>query len=245
MGCGTRLVKTLMFIANTIFALAGLALLALAIYIRVQDSDYNTVFGKGGPFAPANIMIAAGCVVFIISFFGCCGAVKEWKWMLVIFIIFIVLVLMCETAMIVLAFVYRAEAERYATDAITTAIQKTYGQTGQTGVTKAIDSIQKNFKCCGATTYTDWAGALYIKAQNTTRRVPDSCCSTVSTSCTSPTSNSTTDIFSKACIPELTTWAKKNLAIIGGLAAGVILIELFAILFAAILIKRSDSVHAA
>ena len=65
------------------FQLAGIALLALGAYLRVKDNDYNSVFGKGGLAAPANIMIAAGVLVFVISFLGCCGAIKENKCMLV------------------------------------------------------------------------------------------------------------------------------------------------------------------
>ena len=59
-------------------------MIALAAYIRVEDNDYNSVFGKGGPFAPANIMIAAGVFVFLVSFLGCCGAMKQHKCMLIL-----------------------------------------------------------------------------------------------------------------------------------------------------------------
>ena len=38
------------------------------------------------------------------------------------------------------------QAERYATDAITTSIQKSYGESLQTAVTKAVDNIQTNVK---------------------------------------------------------------------------------------------------
>ena len=47
--------------------------------------------GEGGVFTAANIMIAAGCFVMLIGFVGCCGAMKESKWLLVIVCIFFVL----------------------------------------------------------------------------------------------------------------------------------------------------------
>lgn len=238
-----RLVKMFMFGANCIFALAGLALLALGAYIRVKGNDYADVLGKGGPLAPANIMIAAGVIIFVISFLGCYGAIKESKCSLVLFIIFIVLILLAETAAIVIAFIYRSDAERYATGAITTSIQKSYGESLQTAVTKAVDNIQTNFKCCGAANYTDWENSLWVK-KNVGLRVPSSCCIAGNSACTS-TNASISLVFPKACITELTTWAKDNLAIIGGLGAGVLFIELLAIIFAAIIINKRDSVNVA
>lgn len=71
-----------MLINIALFQLSGIALIALGAYIRVEDNDYNDVFGKGGPFAPANILLAVGVLIFIISFMGCCGAIKENKCML-------------------------------------------------------------------------------------------------------------------------------------------------------------------
>lgn len=239
MGCGTRTVKILMIIANVAFLLAGLALIALGTYVRVEDNDYNSVFGKGGPFAPSNIMIAAGVFVFVVSFLGCCGAMKENKCMLILFICFIVIVLLCETALIVLAFVYRSEAKRYATDAVSDAIKNTYNQAGQTAITKAVDNIQSNFKCCGASNYTDWLGSKWIKS-NVGLRVPKSCCIDNYSTCQNaslPVSN----MYTKDCASELESWAKKNLAIVGGVAAGVLIIELLALLFAAIIINKTGS----
>ena len=67
-----------------LFQLAGIGLIALGSYVRVEDNDYNSVFGKGGPFAPSNIMIAAGVFVFVISFLGCCGAMKKNKCLLIL-----------------------------------------------------------------------------------------------------------------------------------------------------------------
>ncbi|XP_065070827.1 CD151 antigen-like isoform X2 [Rhopilema esculentum] len=242
MGCGTKMVKTLMFVANVLFALAGLALIALAAYVRVEDNDYNSVFGKGGPFAPANIMIAAGVIVFIISFLGCVGAIRQSKCMLIMFIVCIVIVLLCETALIVLAFVYKSEAKKYATDAIVEAIRDTYGESGQSGITTAVNNIQTNFKCCGANNYTDWLGSKWVKA-NPTLRVPKSCCADTNFASCQNASMPATHIHSKNCVTELTDWAEKNLTMVGGLACGVVVIELLGIIFAAILINKADSVH--
>ena len=56
--------------------------MAVGIYARVSAKDYSSLMGNGGFQAAANIMIAAGALVMIIGFIGCCGAMKENKWLL-------------------------------------------------------------------------------------------------------------------------------------------------------------------
>lgn len=45
-------------------------------------SDYEALMGEGDADKAANILIAAGVLVLIIGFVGCCGALKENKWLL-------------------------------------------------------------------------------------------------------------------------------------------------------------------
>ena len=59
-------------------------MLGVGIWSRIQSKDYDTLLGSGGLTSAANIMIAAGCFVMVIGFVGCCGAMKESKWLLVI-----------------------------------------------------------------------------------------------------------------------------------------------------------------
>ena len=64
--------------------LAGIGVLAVGIWSRVQAKDYDSFLGSGGVTSAANIMIASGALVMVIGFVGCCGALKESKVMLVI-----------------------------------------------------------------------------------------------------------------------------------------------------------------
>ena len=49
----------------------------------MQAKDYDSFLGSGGVTSAANIMIAAGALVMVIGFVGCCGALKESKGLLV------------------------------------------------------------------------------------------------------------------------------------------------------------------
>ena len=57
-------------------------MLGVGIWSRVEAKDYDSFLGSGGLTSAANIMIAAGVFVMIVGFFGCCGALKESKWLL-------------------------------------------------------------------------------------------------------------------------------------------------------------------
>ena len=56
----------------------------VGIWSRVAASDYEVLLGDSDVDKAANILIAAGVLVLIIGFVGCCGAMKENKWCLLL-----------------------------------------------------------------------------------------------------------------------------------------------------------------
>ena len=62
----------------------------------------------------AYILIAAGAFIFIISFLGYCGAIKESRVLLTAYGLFIIIIILLQVAAIVLAAVYKAKAETEA-----------------------------------------------------------------------------------------------------------------------------------
>lgn len=57
-------------------------------------------------------------------------------------------------------------------------------------VTKAIDLMQQNFKCCGAIRYEEYQDSVWLRSKRSDliverdgRRVPDSCCVTMTPTC--------------------------------------------------------------
>ena len=58
------------------FQLAGIGLIVAGAIVQIKFKDYLTVIG--GQFgSAAALLIAVGAIIFIIAFFGCCGAWKE------------------------------------------------------------------------------------------------------------------------------------------------------------------------
>lgn len=47
-----------------------------------------------------------------------------------------------------------------------------------------LGSLCVQFKCCGSNNYTDWADSLWIRSPEASgRKVPDSCCKTITDLC--------------------------------------------------------------
>ena len=46
-------------------------MLAIGIWTRVQEKDFDSIFGSGGIGSASNILIAAGAVIIVVSLIGC------------------------------------------------------------------------------------------------------------------------------------------------------------------------------
>ncbi|KAF6024413.1 TSPAN8 [Bugula neritina] len=91
MGSGSGLsgcfacIKYLMFAFNFIFWLIGCALVGFGIWVLVDDTFKELAADTSfAALQYAGIgIIVVGCVIMIIGFFGCCGAIRESKCLLV------------------------------------------------------------------------------------------------------------------------------------------------------------------
>ena len=59
-------------------------MLGIGIWSRVESKDWDSLLGDDGTIVnAANILIAAGAFVMIIGFLGCCGAIRENRFLLI------------------------------------------------------------------------------------------------------------------------------------------------------------------
>ncbi|XP_075977108.1 tetraspanin 42Ed [Anticarsia gemmatalis] len=157
MGCGEFLVKYILFFANLVFALAGLALLGLGVATQLQISPITNIADANGfQVAPITAMVLGG-VVFLIAFFGCCGAIRESNCMLVTFSIFMLVLMIVKLTLAVLIFVKLDDVM----DAVPNWLN-TYFKQHPT----EFQEIEKTFNCCGP----NGAALSYLT------NIPDTCC---------------------------------------------------------------------
>lgn len=215
-----KCLKILMFLFNLIFVICGLTILIVGIVVQVQFNSYVAVLGSDLSKAPY-VCIAVGLIIFLIAFFGCCGAYKENHCMMMTFATMLTLILILEVVATALAVAYKDDVENVVRDGLKKALPS-YNKDSH--YRKVFDDIQKDMKCCGVQNYTDW------KTENVTSEIPESCCIDVNNCNRSFQVHQ--GIYPKGCVDALNSWASSHLVTVAGVAGAFCLIELLGILFA-------------
>jgi len=239
MGCATNVVRGLFFVFNFIFWVLGIVVLAIGIYSRIETDTWKDLINSETIFETANLLIAAGVIVAVIGFFGCCGAIKKWQWMLVVYSILVLVIFALEIVAGAYAYAKKDKVEAKLTEGIENTIKSNYDEDGTAndGLTEAIDWFQKNVKCCGWSNPGNWKESKWSEkmGSNKTADVPKSCCKSDSSGCNvniGVAGNYSSKIYSAGCIPEGKQFVKDNMWLIGGVGIGIAIIELMGIGFA-------------
>jgi len=238
----TKVVQFLFFVFNFVFFCLGIAVLGVGVFSRVENDNWKELLDSTSMFEAANILIAAGIIVAVIGFFGCCGAYKQNSCMLVVYAVFVVVIFILEIAAGIYAYTKRETIEESLTNKLTKGVSKNYGgeDIASKAVTHAIDWFQRNVKCCGASGPKDWNQSSWYKEMNATQDVvPKTCCKTQTQGCnigeSSNGKNST--IYTSGCVSEGKNFASKNLYLLGGVGVGIAVVQLLGILFSLMLRK--------
>jgi len=218
-------VKLLLFLFNLIFVAAGIALIVTGAYVNIKLEDYYDFFGSDY-FGPGILLIVVGVFIFLIAFFGCCGAYKENHCLTMTFAICLSLIFILEIAGGIAGFVMRDQIEDEVRTVLKDAMDN-YNQDGHDGVTKTWNKLQEEFQCCGVSNYSDWTAAT-----SNNKTVPDSCCKEAGC-----TTTNIDKIYTAGCADELEEWLKSKIAIIGGVGIGLAFVQVVGIMFACCLAR--------
>lgn len=224
-----KCIKVLLFMFNLLFVIAGIALIATGAYVNVKMDEYYDFFGKDY-LGPGILIIVVGVLIFLIAFFGCCGAYKENYCLTMTFAVSLAIIFILEIAGGIAGFVLRDKIE----DEVKTVLEKTmknWGEDGHEGVTTTWDKLQNEFSCCGVNNISDWRNPAYRPANQT--NVPTSRCKDTNAA-GQKTCDTTIDanLNSHSCAMELENWLKDKVAIIGGVGIGLAFVQIVGIMFA-------------
>lgn len=219
---GMKCVKYLLFLFNLIFVLAGIGLIATGAYVKIKLDEYYDFFGNDY-MGPGILLIVVGVIIFLLAFFGCCGAYKENYCLTMMFAVLLGVIFIMELAGGIAGFVLRNDIEG---DVKTTLLdaEKNYNKTGHGGVTKAWNKLQDEFDCCGVENKTEWEAYTGDKP-------PASCCPSTVADCTYD------QAYNKGCRNAFEDWLKAKVAIVGGVGIGLAFIQIVGILFACCLAR--------
>ncbi|XP_041977233.1 CD63 antigen-like isoform X2 [Aricia agestis] len=221
MGCGTSFVKYVLFFFNLVVALGGLAIVGIGVAVLLQWSVMVTELKHYLTVAPW-VFIIIGAVMFVIAFFGCCGAIRESHCMVVTYAIFLLVVIIVQVVLGVLLFTY--------SDSIKTSLVKVVDSTydkrsTDTAYATIFNNIQQQLVCCGKYGAADYGiGTLNLDK---------SCCSNpgavsklIGGQCTIADAN---DVGCSTRVADLYEKWNKTIA---GVAIGVACVEVVGALFA-------------
>jgi hypothetical protein len=63
--------------------ITGILIIGVGTTIQAIYSNFD-IFLEERFYSPATLLIAIGCIVFVVAFFGCCGAARESTCMVMI-----------------------------------------------------------------------------------------------------------------------------------------------------------------
>jgi len=237
---GVKCIKFLLFGFNLIFAIAGLALIVTGGVIQGLYSQYLDFLGDSFFNTPV-LLVVVGCIIFCVTFFGCCGAVKESHCMTMTFAILLGLIFVIELGAGISAYMLRTRVHGI----VETNMEKgllNYKVEGSEGVTQTWDIIQHELKCCGAQDYTDWRNSTTMQDTNS---VPDSCCIEDTENCgkgLADPEKSIQDVSDKihttGCLDKFQEMVVKNVASVGAMGVIIALIQIVGVVFACCLSKN-------
>lgn len=173
-----RCIKYLMCAFNLVFWLSGIGLIAIGALGETVYGDFKNITEVGFTSATA-IIIAVGCLIAIVGFAGCYGAIRESYSTLKVFTYLLAFIKIAEVSLGAWMYFGHFDVTYFVKRFLSQIVNK-YNRKGD--VRKAIDRIQEKSECCGAESYTDWFDSRWNKQrQNVSygrfrNSVPRSCC---------------------------------------------------------------------
>lgn len=230
MGCGTKCIQYLMFFFNVLFLLAGGALVAITVWVLVDQASFSSlVVDVPHTLVAVYIILGVGCFLVVVSFLGCCGALKKNTCMLGTFFVLLLIIFLAEIVGAVMMFVYSGPIKTEVVNSMND-FNNGVNETEINDMTQAWNSVQTVAECCGLNGVADWdnktavfseAGAVF----------PASCCKDSSACSTSDTA----DAFPIGCEERFNLLVY----IIGGVGAGVLLLELLGMILTCVLMRSA------
>lgn len=243
-------VKYIVVLINFIFWLAGVALLSLSIWMYVDTASYLATDHNDKFFISIYILMAAGSLMTLVGFLGCCGAMQESSCMLGTFSTFVILIFAAEIAGAVYGYSHQEEVKTAISKRVTNMIKNEYSV--QDAVTIAVDKMQEKLMCCGASGISDWSSSsfnnknrdpsLFDKLVATAAfKVPESCCIEKGTGqCDTATNiiaanTFSSQLYSDGCLSKIEGKVEKHLFTIIVVGISIAVIQIFGFVFSLVL----------
>lgn len=231
MACGTSIVKFILFGFNFLIVIGGVLVITAGALTLSGFDEYKEYFDMSDYNAAPITSIVFGSIVFLIAFMGCCGVLRENNCMLMTYAVTLGIIMLVEIGIVVVSQVYQDDFKKLVTQGFTDS-RVPYGKNDE--VTKNWDTLQEKLQCCGVEGYGDWSKTNFAS-------VPESCCLTVSTGCSTgtvylPEAAAKLIIYTQGCVTKVIDSLPLEHIVWG--ACIVLAVELLGIIFGCCLAAR-------
>jgi len=174
-GCCANLVKYSLFLTNFLVFVLGCVTLGFGIWIVVDKPSFTDLFENAsdvlndygadtsgvdiGLYSSAPyILIAVAVIVSLIAFFGCCGAIKENKCMLITYFVIMLAIFIAGIVGVVLTFqgTLEDQIKKPLKDSMD-YYKPASDATQDVAYRNVWNEIQHELKCCGVDNASDWS----------------------------------------------------------------------------------------
>ncbi|KAK4876411.1 hypothetical protein RN001_012833 [Aquatica leii] len=230
MDIGMRCIKYMLFVSNFMFVMVGFLLISIGTTISTIYSDFE-LFMEAHHFKPAQLIVAIGIIIFLVSMFGCIGAIRESTFLVNLFGMFLSILLILEISAAIAAYVMRSDISEGIEENMLEALDE---YKTMYNAKESWDFMQDRLACCGVHQPYDWKD---VKIENGTNtgfngykfNVPYSCCKYFE--CQND------EIYTHGCLDRLSNIVSESALLLGIGATCVALVQFLGVVFAFMLAK--------
>ncbi|XP_058065154.1 CD151 antigen-like [Anopheles bellator] len=243
--CSINFIKYSLHIFNTIFLISGLVIIGVTLWTVLWKHQYISLLSTTNYAIGTYALLAAGVLAVAGGILGCCGVWHEQRAVLLIYTFVLLFVFLLEAIVGGLAYLYETQIETELQHSLNATFMANYGVSERQ--TMAIDSMQREFSCCGAVRFEDWRHSVWLRSRRKDlirptegRLVPDSCCITVTPRC--GLRDGPSNIHYTGCIYEMTDDLKFHLILLGAIGLGLSVIQVFGMILSCSLYVKLKNV---
>ncbi|KAF2351094.1 Tetraspanin/Peripherin [Trinorchestia longiramus] len=212
-------------------SISGVVIIIIGAVIESIYRNYlNFLTPKLSFVSPTMVLIGVGVVIFVVGFFGCCGAAKESRCMVMTFAVLVVLIFIVQVSAGIAAYVRRADVKDLLKENLLASMNN-YNESNAS-IYKTWNIIQHDYMCCGTDSYEDWIATSYGEVYD---GVPDDCCKESVRNCGHGIFNhpeQLNTIYKDGCFDKLEGDLLENVTILGSIAIGIGFVQLVGVAFA-------------
>ncbi|VDN96005.1 unnamed protein product [Rodentolepis nana] len=176
-------IKTFLIFFTLIIMAIALAFIGLGIYFSIIRNPLLPVLMGETVYINTYLFIGLGILLVLVCIFGFVAISKNSPPMLKLYAIVLAIALILHLCVATAALLYYHFGMQWNAEALSNIMKNEY-HLQDNDVTRAVDELQKQYKCCGSRNYHDWQWSGFennsklVTRENSSKPsiVPNSCC---------------------------------------------------------------------